>query len=378
MLQLFNRRPNVHSAAAELDRQGVAADVREKFADYLDKAQPREVYHVNPRYLAKRLGLPERETLRLVVMALYAGLVTLHWDVRCPACGSYNDHDRLNDLHREIQCTVCRVKFAPKLDDEVRVTFSVHPRFRSLYTDANDKQFRAEVDERLGPVFGRALLVLPDFQRLFPQERLLPDESLEVARMALLFTDLAGSTALYAQRGDPRAYHLVRLHFEELFNAANRHNGTVVKNIGDAVMAAFQTPAEALAAALDMQNDIAALNRRERLTGDEALVLKVGLHSGPCLNVTLNDRPDYFGTTVNIAARVQGLSRGGDVVFTDAILHDADAMALVPGQPLETSQAKLKGIEGDLTVHRLAAVMPSPRARSPTVPTGEGPWVRAG
>jgi class 3 adenylate cyclase len=356
MLQLLNRRPDLKTAAARLDREGIAADLRVKFANYLEKAQPREVFHVNPRYLAERLNLSEREALRLLVLALYAGLITLHWDVRCPACGSYNDNDSLHELHRETQCVMCQLRFAPKLDDEVRVTFSVHPRFRSLYADANDKQFRSEVDERLGPTPGRALLVLPDFQRLFPQERLLPDESLEVARMALLFTDLAGSTALYAQRGDPRAYHLVRLHFGELFNAADRNSGTVVKNIGDAVMAAFQTPAEALAAALAMQADIAVLNRRERLAGDEALILKVGLHSGPCLNVTLNDRPDYFGTTVNIAARVQGLSRGGDVVFTDAIRHDAEAMALIHHQPLETTQTKLKGIEGDLTVHRLVMV----------------------
>ncbi|MGH2523121.1 MAG: adenylate/guanylate cyclase domain-containing protein, partial [Anaerolineales bacterium] len=219
-----------------------------------------------------------------------------------------------------------------------------------------DQTFRAQIDERLGPVPGQALLLLPDFQRLFPQERLLPDESLEVSRVALIFTDLAGSTALYAARGDPRAYHLVRLHFDELFNAADQYRGTVVKTIGDAILAVFQTPAEALSAALAMQRDVAGLNARQRLTDEEKLILKLGLHSGPCLNVTLNDRPDYFGTTVNIAARVQGLSHGGDVVFTEAVRADREAQRLLEGRPLESDRAKVRGIEKNILVHRVAVL----------------------
>lgn len=353
MQGFFRPHPRLPAAADRLEKYGVAADVRARLAAYLEQAPAREVYHANPRHLAERLGLDERAALKLLVAALYEGLATLHWDVRCPACGGSNEHSALHELRHELQCAMCHGRFSPRLDGEVRVTFSVHPRFRSLYADANDQGFRAEIDARLGTVTGQALLLLPEFQRLFPQERLLPDESLEVARVALLFTDLAGSTALYAQRGDPRAYHLVRLHFEELFAAADRHAGTVVKNIGDAVMAAFQTSAEALAAALDMQAAIAALNARERLPAEERLILKIGLHSGPCLNVTLNDRPDYFGTTVNIAARVQALSRGGDVVFTDAIRHDTEAGGLIAGRLLQTSRVALKGIADELRVHVL-------------------------
>ncbi len=353
MLGFFRPRPRLPAAADSLEKHGVAADIRARLAAYLEQAPAREVYHVNPRHLAERLGLDERAALKLLVAALYEGLVSLHWDVRCPACGGSNDHSALHELRHELQCAMCQGRFAPRLDGEVRVTFSVHPRFRSLYADADDPDFRAGIDARLGAVTGQALLLLPEFQRLFPQERLLPDESLEVARVALLFTDLAGSTALYARRGDPRAYHLVRLHFEALFAAADRRAGTVVKNIGDAVMAAFPTPAEALAAALDMQAAIAALNARERLPAEERLILKIGLHSGPCLNVTLNDRPDYFGTTVNIAARVQALSRGGDVVFTDAIRHDAGAGGLIAGRLLQTSRVTLKGIADELRVHVL-------------------------
>lgn len=353
MFSLFKRRPALAAAAANLEKHGFSAVEGGRLAAFLERSAPRVVYHANPRHLAEQLSLDERGALRLLVAALYEGLVTLHWDVRCPRCGQDTAHSGLNALRHEATCGLCQATQTPRLDQEVRVTFSVHRRLRALGKDADDRAYRAAVEARLGAVSGHTLLLLPEFQRLFPQERLLPDESLEVARVALVFTDLAGSTALYAQRGDPRAYHLVRLHFDELFTAADRHGGAVVKNIGDAVMAAFQTPAEALRAALAMQAGIAHLNQRERLAADEQLILKIGLHSGPCLHVTLNDRPDYFGTTVNVAARVQGLSRGRDLVFTDAIRGEAEAAVLLAGRPLETARAAVKGLDGELTVYCL-------------------------
>ncbi len=354
MLQPSSWHPDFQSAAAGLERYGIAPDVRARWAAFLQDAPDRELFHFNPRALAARLNLVERATLKLLLDALYEGLVTLHWEIRCPACGSIDHRSTsLNQLHHQFQCPVCQTVSTPRLDDEVRVTFSPHPRLRSLPPGADDPAFRAQIDEQFGPVPGQALLVLPDFQKLFPQERLLPDESLEVARVAVLFTDLAGSTALYAQRGDPRAYHLVRLHFDELLRAADAEGGAVVKTIGDAILGAFQTPAEATRAALAMQRSIAALNERERLSGDDRLILKAGLHSGPCLNVTLNDRPDYFGTTVNIAARVQGLSHGGDIVFTEALRADSEVQILLKGRSWESSRVALKGIAEEVIVHRM-------------------------
>ena len=351
---LFNRRPNLKATAENLTQYDISPEWRDGFVAFLESAKETELFHLNPRYLAEYLGLNERATLKLLVAAVHEGLVKLHWDVRCPVCGSYNHRgDSLHDLRHDGQCAMCQAVFSQRLDNEVRVTFSLHPRLRQFSADLDNKAWRAGIDERLGPTPGQSLLVLPEFQKLFPQEKLLPDESLEVTRAALVFTDLAGSTALYAARGDPRAYHLVRLHFEVLFDMADKGNGTVVKNIGDAIMAVFQTPAEAMRAALDMQTGITGLNQSERLTNEEALILKVGVHSGPCLAVTLNDRPDYFGTTVNVAARVQGLSRGNDVVFTETIRKDAEVNTLLKERTLETMPTTIKGIEGEWLVHRL-------------------------
>jgi class 3 adenylate cyclase len=143
------------------------------------------------------------------------------------------------------------------------------------------------------------------------------------------------------------------LHFDELFAEADEHGGTVVKTIGDAILAVFETPYDALCAALEMQHAIDRLNDSRGLTGDERLILKAGLHAGPCLSVTLNDRPDYFGSTVNLAARVQGISKGDDIVFTDAIYKDPEATPLYNSYSLACNYVKLKGIDGETLVYSM-------------------------
>lgn len=354
MFRLFrSRRPDLSSAFALLEEQGQPAEQVAALASYFAAATPAELIRFNPRYIAETLNLDERSTLRLLVAALYAGLVDLHWDVRCPMCGAINHRgDSLTALHHDDECATCHSRFAARLDDEVRVSFSLVERLHPQPAE-DDLAHRGTIDLRLGAVPGHALMLLPEFQQLFPNQRLLPDESLNVTRAALLFTDLAGSTAIYARRGDPRAYHLVRLHFDELFRVADASGGLMVKTIGDAVMAAFQRPVEALQAALNMQAAIDALNARANLGSTECLILKVGLHSGPCLSVTLNERPDYFGTTVNIAARVQGLSHGNDIMFTEAIRTDPEAAVLLHNRQLSSNNVVLKGIDEPVLVHRL-------------------------
>lgn len=355
MFLRLSRKPDLSRAFAVLEEQGISADQAERLADYFLRAEPRDLVLINPHLLAERMGLDVRTCLRLLLQALKAGLVTLHWEVLCPHCGQLtSDVHELGSFKHDMTCLACQGDFPPQLDRDVRVTFSLVQRLRSRPA-SYDPAYRAELDRRLGVVSGLALLLVPEFQRIFPQQRILPDESLEVTRVALLFTDLAGSTAIYARRGDPRAYSLVRMHFDELFRVADQCNGLMIKTIGDAVMAAFQTPADALKAAIWMQKAIADLNQRAELEGDERLILKVGLHCGPCLSVTLNDQPDYFGGTVNTAARVQGLSRGHDIVFTEAILDDSEARDLLGARPIERERIQLKGIDQPVPVVRIAA-----------------------
>ena len=151
----------------------------------------------------------------------------------------------------------------------------------------------------------KRMLTNQTFRDVYKADNLNIDQRLKITSLTFLFTDLKGSTALYERVGDLAAFDLVRAHFHALLEIISSEKGAVVKTIGDAVMATFNRPEQALAAGLRIRAAMEKLNV-ERGTRD--LVVKIGIHEGSCLAVMLNERQDYFGQTVNIAARVQGLS----------------------------------------------------------------------
>jgi class 3 adenylate cyclase len=140
-----------------------------------------------------------------------------------------------------------------------------------------------------------------------------------------------------------------------LTRAIRRHDGAVVKTIGDAVMAAFSDPVTALEAALDILRDIIAFGLRLAAESGEAgtILVKIGLHCGPCIAVTLNDRLDYFGRTVNLAARLQGESRGGDIVLSEAMANDPGVMALLESLAPAAESAFVKGFSEPVALRRV-------------------------
>lgn len=193
---------------------------------------------------------------------------------------------------------------------------------------------------------------LQAFRDLFATEALRPGDQVGVENVTLMFTDLRGSTALYARIGDARAYSLVREHFAYLTKVVRAHDGGIVKTIGDAVMAAFTDPASAIKAALEVQRNVAEFNAKHAADAG-AIVIKVGLHCGPSIAVTLNDRLDYFGSTVNLAARLQGQSQGGDIVLSAALARDPGVMAVLAGLQASSESAVVKGFEGAVAFLRL-------------------------
>jgi class 3 adenylate cyclase len=162
------------------------------------------------------------------------------------------------------------------------------------------------------------------FRDLFSNEALRPGEQISVGSLTMLFTDLRGSTQMYREIGDAPAFGRVMSHFDVLREAIKEENGAIVKTIGDAVMAVFKNPAGALRAIMKAQEILAAPP-----DGSRPLMLKVGIHSGPCIAVTLNDRLDYFGGTVNMAARLEGLSTGGDVVVSPSVFADFEVAEMI-------------------------------------------------
>jgi class 3 adenylate cyclase len=197
---------------------------------------------------------------------------------------------------------------------------------------------------------GNRLLTTQTFRDLFRSETVQSNEGIGVKDITLLFTDLKGSTAMYDAIGDAKAYYLVRQHFDTLGRAIADNNGAVVKTIGDAVMAAFTNPADAARAAVDMLRGIEAFNRGI----SEEIILKVGIHRGRSIMVTLNDRLDYFGQTVNIAARVQGLADANEIYISqDAFDYPGvtEAFAVCVVSP---EQVVVKGVSERLHVHKVS------------------------
>jgi class 3 adenylate cyclase len=198
----------------------------------------------------------------------------------------------------------------------------------------------------------KRLLTNQTFRDIYRTDTLDVDQRLKITSLTFLFTDLKGSTELYERVGDLVAYDMVREHFRVLHEVVASHAGAVVKTIGDAVMATFATPDQAVAAALKMRDAMCNLHAQAK---HEDLVLKIGVHEGPCLAVMVNDRLDYFGQTVNIAARVQGLAVSRSIFATKAVIDNKQAAELLGAAGLTPmpQQALLRGVVDQYTVYEI-------------------------
>ena len=198
----------------------------------------------------------------------------------------------------------------------------------------------------------RTLLTNQTFRNLFRTDMLEVDQRLKITSLTFVFTDLKASTELYERVGDLAAYDMVQDHFGVLNEVVARESGAVVKTIGDAVMASFPTPDRGMSAVLGMREAMKQLNRRR---ASEDLVLKIGIHEGPCLAVQLNDRLDYFGQTVNIAARVQGLASASSIYATEPVVRDAATARVLAAAGVSpvAQQHTLRGISETLTVYEI-------------------------
>jgi class 3 adenylate cyclase len=197
---------------------------------------------------------------------------------------------------------------------------------------------------------GEAVIAMQAFRRLCPEQLLRAGDEVEIGRVAILFTDLLGSTKLYDELGDAKAYRLVRDHFAFLSEVIERHGGCVVKTVGDAVMAAFRDPAKAVRAALAIHDETESFNQGRDPHG---IVLKLGLHVGACIAVTAGGVLDYFGSAVNTAARLQHQCQGGEAILSASVLADAEALEALEGRSRNEDTATLRGLAEPVRFTRL-------------------------
>ena len=208
--------------------------------------------------------------------------------------------------------------------------------------------------KRRKPVLtAKRLLTNQAFRDIYRTETLAIGQRLKILSLTFLFSDLRDSTGLYDRVGDLVAFDLVNEHFRLLQEIIASERGAVVKTIGDAVMATFETPDRAIAAALRMREAMSNLGAERQYQG---LGLKMGIHEGPCLAVTLNAQQDYFGQTVNIASRVQGVAASRSIMVTESVVENADARALLESNGLKPTprHVALSGIADKVSVYEIS------------------------
>ncbi len=252
----------------------------------------------------------------------------------------------LSELHAENR----KMELRP---GPVRLLLENHTKHRTLPAVWLASDDLHKMMERRRPFLtAKRLLTNQTFRDIYRTETLDIDQRLKITSLTFLFTDLKGSTELYERVGDLVAYDLVREHFRVLNEIVASEAGAVVKTIGDAVMATFPSPDHAVSAALRMREAMRSLNEQY---GQEDLLLKIGIHEGPCLAVVLNDRQDYFGQTVNIASRVQGLAASRSIYATGSVIENPEALELIETKGLHATLQKttLRGINDEFSVYEI-------------------------
>lgn len=395
------------------------AQLVDRLLDVVVRADAMSAARLRPFMLADTWAVPRRDVVQLCLHATRAGLLDLQWDVLCPMCrGAKQSSDSLQGVSQPVHCDACNIDFFANFEQQVELTFRPNEAMRAIdvfpycvggpqltphivaqqmvaaastetvrigleagqyrirsaglaasslfsidtagdhdvaLTNESDQR-RLMIVERMAwndqALTAAEVIAMQEFRDLFSAEALRPGEAINVGSMAILFTDLVDSTRMYRSIGDAPAFGRVMDHFAVLRTAMQEEEGALVKTIGDAVMAVFRRPAAAIRTVLRAQQLLASLPEGVRPPN-----LKAGIHFGPCIAVTLNERLDYFGSTVNIAARLDGLSRGGEIVISENVADDPEVMALLRESHVITApfEAKLKGYE-DTTV-RLLRVM---------------------
>jgi adenylate cyclase len=205
---------------------------------------------------------------------------------------------------------------------------------------------QADLGSRMAPFTEQALLAIYHGQQEHTWSQgfvELVESALEQAGLyrrldrppALCFLDITGYTRLTEERGDAAAADLATRLATLVRRSSLEHGGTPVKWLGDGVMFYFREPAAAVLAAVEMVE----------VVGRHGLPpAHVGIHAGP---VIFQDG-DYFGRTVNLAARIAEHASPGEVLVSQEVVDAADA---APVSFVEIGPVELKGVRGPLRLH---------------------------
>ncbi|QHO76024.1 adenylate/guanylate cyclase domain-containing protein [Bradyrhizobium sp. CCBAU 051011] len=265
--------------------------------------------------------------------------------------GQTNERQNLSVIFNKVQVPVETIALHP---GPLRLTLENRTDSRVLPAVWMANQALDNLLSRRKPILtAKRLLTNQTFRDLYRTDTLAIGQRLKILSLTFLFSDVKGSTELYERVGDLVAFDLVDEHFRLLQEIIVSERGAVVKTIGDAVMATFETPDRAIAAAIRMREAMSDLGAQRQ---HQSLRLKIGIHEGSCLAVTLNAQQDYFGQTVNIASRVQSLAASRSIVVTKSVVENAQTQTLLESNGLKPAlrRVALSGIEDEVSVYEIS------------------------
>jgi class 3 adenylate cyclase len=262
-----------------------------------------------------------------------------------------SERQNLSVVFNKVQASVETVALRP---GPLRLSLENRTESRVLPAVWVANQALDDLLKRRKPILtARRLLTNQTFRDIYRTDTLAIGQHLKILSLTFLFSDLRDSTELYERVGDLTAFDLVNEHFRLLQEIIASERGAVVKTIGDAVMATFETPDRAIAAAIRMREAMSDLGAERQ---HQSLSLKMGIHEGSCLAVTLNAQQDYFGQTVNVASRVQGLAASRSIVVTESVVENEQARTLLQSKGLKPTPRRvaLSGIADKVAVYEIA------------------------
>lgn len=340
------------------------------FLYWLKNAELNDIYQINVYELADELKIDRNSLLLFFIDLAEKEFFDINWEYHCPACnGVPETHKFLSEVSNGSSCQMCKVSFDNILDSNVGISFSASEEFVEFTTDFFDSRKKALEEAVNAPdaektkiadflqsrtyVSGMDCLHIPSFKKLFDEDNLPFDESLKIKNITILFTDIKGSTALYNRVGDAKAYRLIREHFEILFDIIENNGGIIIKTIGDAVMASFKSPIDAIKSSLSIEKEFKEFDTK--IESEKEFLVKMGIHKGPSIMVTLNNRIDFFGQTVNVASRIQNLAKNNEILISERIKEEKEVLKILKQEvkSLTRKRVKLKGIEEESNIYQL-------------------------
>ncbi|OIO10085.1 MAG: hypothetical protein AUJ52_05100 [Elusimicrobia bacterium CG1_02_63_36] len=202
----------------------------------------------------------------------------------------------------------------------------------------------------------RLLKPAPVSESSFPEA--LPGAQRELARQSVeirstMFAALEDWTSTYDEFGRRASYATIRAYQEYMSRITFAHGGMMVKSEGEGVMLSFPTAAQALRAAAEMQREVGMLRKAAPL--GSRVAIRIGLSYGKTLREETLEGVDFFGNTVNAAARLMKQAKGGEIVASARVVRDPRAAEILGTASAESDLLTLKGFKRPLRAYRVRA-----------------------